>query len=428
MTVAGPQTPSGVVRVSGAKNAGTRLMAAAMLTTEKVTLLNFPTELVDARHKARFIADIGGEIILDDNLDQAEIKCGNISAASLTDFNYPIRTTYLLAAGQLHRSGVAFIPYPGGCNLGARKYDLHLMVWEALGCEVLLKENHIEIRCAPGGLRGSEIVFPITTVGGTENAVLCAAVAKGTTRIRNAYITPEITNLIELMELMGARIHVHGVSEIVVEGVDSLRGATCRVMADRIEALTWIIYAALSGGDILIEDVPFESLDIPLIHLQAAGIDIFRNKSAAYVSPKCFLHGSIQPFEVACGTHPGVISDMQPFYTLLAMKGAGRSLIVDYRYPERVGYLNELQKFAPGSLSWEAGLSAVIRVDGTRNFQAANANSTDLRGSMAVVLAALLAEGESRIDNVGMALRGYNNLAKKLAGLGVVANFSYKEA
>lgn len=419
LRIVGPQIPKGVVRVSGAKNAATRLMAAAMLTDEKVVLQNFPTELVDARHKARFIERIGGEVVFRKNEDLCEIACRDLDASGLEEFDFPIRTTYLLAAGQLVRGRTARIPYPGGCKLGERKYDLHIMVWERFGCQVTEHEGFIEMVRPVDGLVGCEIVFPISTVGGTENALLCAVVARGVTRVRNAYITPEITNLIELLRLMGAQVEVHGVSELVIQGVASLHGATCRIMADRIEALTWIVYAVLSEGDMVIEDVPFEAMEIPLIHLQESGIDFFRNRSSVYVSPKCFLHSSIQPFELSCGTHPGVISDMQPFFTLLALKASGKSLIVDYRYPERTAYLRELQKLAPGAIRWESSNTAMIRITGPVEFQPASVVSTDLRGSMALVMAALLAKGESTVENVSMALRGYNRLQEKLESLGI---------
>ncbi|NJM97996.1 MAG: UDP-N-acetylglucosamine 1-carboxyvinyltransferase, partial [Phormidesmis sp. RL_2_1] len=265
MRIHGPQVPTGVVQVSGAKNAATRLLAAAMLTDDTVGLLNFPTELVDARHKARFIEAIGGEIAFDANVSSAFLDCSKLSSKELGNYDFPIRTTYLLAAGQLHRQGIAFIPYPGGCKLGDRKYDLHLMVWESLGCYVEEKAEHIKVS---GYLKGGEIHFPISTVGGTENALLCASVAKGKTQIHNAYITPEIENLIDLLQLMGAKISVQGISRIEVEGVSYLRGATIPIIPDRIEAITWLIFAAISGGDILVENVPFSMMDIPLLHLR----------------------------------------------------------------------------------------------------------------------------------------------------------------
>ncbi|MBE9061263.1 UDP-N-acetylglucosamine 1-carboxyvinyltransferase [cf. Phormidesmis sp. LEGE 11477] len=413
MQVAGPQVPSGTVRVSGAKNAATRLMAAAMLTDEPVVLLNFPTGLVDARHKARFIEAMSGEVTFDTPGSTAFLNCADFEARQLEDYDFPIRTTYLLAAGQLNRQGIAYVPYPGGCKLGDRKYDLHLMVWESLGCRVEEKSDHIEVS---GRLLGGDIHFPLSTVGGTENALLCTSVAKGTSRIHNAYITPEIENLIDLLTLMGAKISVRGISLIEVEGVEQLRGATIPVIPDRIEALTWLVFAAVSGGDVLVENVPFSMMEIPLLHLQKAGIDYFANSTSVWVSARAKAQADIQPFEVACGTHPGIISDMQPFFTLLALHAKGRSLVVDYRYPDRTAYLEQLSKIYSDSITFESGK---IVIEGSKKPTGAVVTSTDLRGSMALVLAGILAEGESEVKDVTMALRGYDQMKEKLASLGI---------
>ena len=420
MNVCGSQVPSGKVRVSGAKNAATRMMAAAMLTDEPVYLLNFPTELVDVRQKARFIEALSGKVHLEKTSSSARFDCSQLKPTSLDDYNFPIRTTYLLAAGQLLRQGKAFIPYPGGCNLGNRKYDLHLMVWQALGCRVEEKLDHIEIT---GQLRGADIHFPISTMGGTENALLCAAIAFGKTRIYNAYVTPEVENLIDLLTLMGAKITINGTSLIEVEGVNYLRGATIPVIPDRIEALTWIIFAAISRGNILVENVPFQSMEIPLLHLRKSGLDYFASSNSVWVSAESISEYGLQPFEVACGTHPGIISDMQPFYVLLGLHSVGRSLVIDYRYPERTAYLEQLSLFYPGCIQWAPGK---IVINGNSQPAGASVTSTDLRGSMALVLAGIIAKGESQIDKVHMALRGYDQMQQKLAALGVQVHINSK--
>lgn len=415
--------PVGKVRVSGAKNSATRLLAAALLSDEDVTLQNFPTKLVDVGHKVTFARLIGAEIDVDDEREEVRVNARNLLSKELTrdQFDVPIRTTYLLAASQLARGGVARIPYPGGCPIGpgsagGRGYDLHIMVWRALGCVVEERDDHIEVM-AGDGLVGGEINFPITTVGGTENALLCAAVAKGTTQILNAYITPEIEDLIALLRRMGASIDVHGTSHIMVHGHDgTLGGARMPVMADRIEALTWIVYAILSGGQLLIEGVPFDSMTAPLLHIEHAGVDLFRNSTSVYVSPSTLAEGHVQPFELACGAHPGVISDMQSFYVMLGLVGSGTSRVYDYRYPERIAFVAELAKLVKGDhLEAERGK---ITIHGPAQFVPGVADSTDLRGSMAAVIAALCAPGRSVINNVHMALRGYNDLEVKLSKLG----------
>jgi UDP-N-acetylglucosamine 1-carboxyvinyltransferase len=385
-----------------------------LISDEIVHLANFPTRLVDVRYKAEFIESIGGVVKFDSDEQSCSINAEQLKSELATSYSIPIRTTYLLAAGLLKRFGIARIPYPGGCNIGNRAYDLHIMLWEKMGCDVEEKRDYIEIKSRK--LHTFDISFPISTIGGTENALICASMLPGRSTIRNAYISPEVADLIQFLQAIGADIRVTGNSFVEIVGKATLRGTTFTVVPDRIEALTWIIFAAIAGGDVLVENVPFDHMQIPLIHLKEAGVDVFRNTKDAYINPNCFINKTIQPFELACGTHPGVISDMQPFFVLLALKANGISRVYDYRYPERTAYLNELSKFCPDALSWEPGK---ITIRGPVEFKGADVTSTDLRGSMALLLAALLAGGQSTIQKVHMALRGYNNLIEKLAQLGI---------
>lgn len=187
-------------------------------------------------------------------------------------------------------------------------------------------------------------------------------------------------------------------------------------MPDRIEALTWIVLGAVTGGNVLVRNVPFDTMEVPLIHLRDCGLDLFRNSSTVQVSPACVGPHGIQPFELACGTHPGVISDMQSFYTFLALFANGRSVVYDYRYPERIAYAHELARFAEGAIDATPGR---ITIRGKAKLKGATAKSTDLRGSMALIMAAICAEGDSCVEGIELALRGYNELPKKLAALGV---------
>lgn len=415
--ITGGQIPKGKVKVSGAKNSATRLLAAALISNEKVILENFPTELVDANYKFDFIQKCGGKLNINRETEIIQIESNDLKDIVLDDYNYPIRTTYLLVAGLIKRNGVAKIPYPGGCKIGNRGYELHIMVWEKLGAKVEEKDDYIEVT-APKGFTPAEIDFPISTIGGTETALICASIAKGKTTVKNAYISPEVQNLIDFLKTLGVKIKVIGNSFIEITGKEYLQGSIFEVMPDRIEALTWIVYGILSGGDITIEDVPFESMEIPLIHLYDAGIDFYKNSKNIHITSDCLQNGIIQPFELATGTHPGVISDMQPFYVLLGLHADGISRIHDYRYPERIKYCEELSKLYPNQIKWEKGL---ITTHGEHKVKPINAKvcSTDLRGSMALVISALLAKGTTEIANIEMALRGYNKLEKKLNQLGI---------
>lgn len=413
--IQGGQTPKGTVRVSGAKNSATRLLAAACISDGEVKLENFPINLVDAQHKIRFLKEIGTSIAIDKENESLLINSDNLNCVELDLYDYPIRTTYLLVAGQIKKSGMAKIPYPGGCKIGSRGYDLHIKVWESLGCVVTEKPNYILVEGEK--FIGGEIKFPISTVGGTENALICGAIAVGTTEIINAYITPEIEDLIDFLKRMGAQISVNGSSHIVINGVDELKGTIKSVMFDRIEALTWLVYAVMAKGEVVIENVPFSSMEVPLLHLKEMGIDFMRNSNDIYFSPKCLKNGHVEAFELACGAHPGIISDMQSFYTLLGIIAQGDSRIFDYRYPERIAYADELQKMLTTPVvETEKGK---ITTRGPGVFKSAEVTSTDLRGSMALVIAALCAEETSVVNEVEMALRGYNNLSQKLSSLGI---------
>lgn len=419
VAISGPQVLNGTVTVSGAKNSATRVLAAALLSSGQVTLRNFPLLLEDVKAKISFMRSMGANIEENFANSELEISASSISTDKIEDFDLPIRTTYLLAAGALAHNQHVKIPYPGGCKIGSRGYDLHLMVWKQLGCRVEECPDYILV---DGQLKGGVIDFPISTVGGTENALMCAAVAEGETLIRNAYITPEVSDLIAFLREMGANIVQEGSSHIRIQGAGGLlRGASFNIMPDRIEALTWIILAAVTGGTVLIQNVPFETMEVPLIHLRDAGIDLYRNSNTVMVSPSCIGPHGIQPFELATGTHPGVISDMQSFYAFLGLFANGRSTVFDYRYPERIAYARELEKFAPNAVNAEPGK---IIVHGPNTLHGAHADSTDLRGSMAQIMAAICAEGASQVNDVELALRGYNDLPEKLASLGVSAQWS----
>ena len=418
------QTPSGEVIVSGAKNSAIKLLSAALLSEEKTKIENFPTQLIDVFYEINFIRQFGIDVVIDHIADAIMITPNTYRKVEFSnmDMNLPIRTTYLLAAFQLLREGEAYIPYPSGDNLGLRGYDLHLVVWKQFGYDVNLEENYIYLK-KQNAVRSIEINFPYFSIGATENALLCASINNSITIINNAYISPEVYDLISMLKLMGVRIRILGGSCIEIEGNRNLRGVNYTVMPDRIEAITWLIYGILSGGEIMIKNVPFESLKVPLIYIGYSGVDILKSSDTILINKSCVGRYGIQPFEMACGSMPGIISDMQPFFVLLALKARGRSLIVDYRYPERTSYLQELNKFVDKPIAFNE--KGYIRISGPVHFGTAVANSTDLRGSMAAILAALLSEGEghSVILNPNMALRGYNKLAEKLSNLGILIDF-----
>ena len=416
--VEGVQIPKGSVKVSGAKNSATKLLAASLISEKITTISNYPTELVDVKEKIRFIKDSGGCIFTDSEEDTIEINPLNFQYTKLSSYDYKFRSTYLLVPGLLKKSKIARIPYPGGCKIGNRGYDVHVMIWKRMGAIVMEKSDYIEVKLN-SELKGTTIKLPISTVGGTENAIICGCIAKGKTVINNAYITPEVLDLISFLISMGAEINVVGNSYIEIFGKSDFESTFYSVMPDRIEALTWLVFGAISAGNIIIKDVPFNNMKIPLDHIKESGLDFFRNFKNIMLNKFCYPANSILSFEIATGSHPGIISDMQPFYTLLGLHANGSSRIYDYRYPERIAYCNELKKIYKKQINSEIGL---IKVDGKNNFNSVNnvnLNCTDLRGGMAVLIAAFLNDGVSQINDFDMILRGYNKLQFKLNSLGL---------
>ncbi|MBN2070238.1 MAG: UDP-N-acetylglucosamine 1-carboxyvinyltransferase [Candidatus Krumholzibacteriota bacterium] len=410
LTISGAQKISGTVRISGAKNSATRLIAAAMLTDRQVRISNFPSSLEDVKNKLSIMEKLGVTIEL--GPEEVRIEASRIGN-ELDDYSTSIRTTYLLAAGQLRHNRIARIPYPSGCAIGERKFDLHIMLWKSMGCVVRERESFIEIES--DHLKGSDISFPFPTIGGTENALLCGVLASGRTRVFNAYISPEVFDLIQMLRSMGAKIKVKGNTFIEIDGVELLNGTSYRVIPDRIEAVSWIVAAAVTRGELIIQDVPFSFMEVPMIHFRDIGINSYTSGDALYINHHDFHEHYINPFEVACGVHPGVISDMQPFFTVLATQAEGNSRIIDYRYPERFVYVSEMEKLG-GTFDLKKG---EVKMRGPIRFKGTEVSAPDLRGGAALMITALIAEGKTTINGYSTIRRGYNNLADKFDSMNI---------
>lgn len=402
-----PSRLGGEVRISGAKNSALRLLAASILTDEEIVLQNYPASLLDAEVHVEMLTCMGKSC----NVGHEAISI--VESQSLTDLsNYQgrsIRNTLLVLGALTTRFGRGAVPLPGGCKLGERKYDIHVILLEALGARVW-EEGDILLAEAPKeGLKGTDIHLPIRSTGATENAILCGTLAKGRTRVWNPHIRPEILDLIELLRKMGAKIEVRGQESIIIEGVEHLSSATHLVMPDNIEALTWLVGAVITKGDVLIRDFPFEHLEVPLIHLRESGVVIYRNGSNAIVRG-----GDVYPVEISTGPYPGINSDMQPLFAVLAAVAKGRSHIIDLRFPGRYGYMHELAKMG---VKFEVEEN-LLRIDGGAQLIGSSVAALDLRAGAALMLAGLIAEGETEINDAWQIFRGYNRLNEKLKVLG----------
>ncbi|MEM7568814.1 MAG: UDP-N-acetylglucosamine 1-carboxyvinyltransferase [Pseudomonadota bacterium] len=402
-----PSILNGKVRVSGAKNSVLRLMAASILTPEAITLSNYPATLRDAQVHTEMLKALGKSCDVSDTT-----LCITETAALSTDLKWDgrsIRNTLLILGALVARTGRGSVPLPGGCKLGERKHDLHVMLLEALGARVWEEDGRLNAQ-ASGGLQGADIHLPIRSTGATENALLCASLAQGTSTIWGPHIRPEIIDLIDFLTAMGADITVYGQERIEVIGAQRLGGVKHRVMPDNMEALTWLIGAVITGGDVEIFDFPTKHLEVPLTFLRESGARFHVGDESLIVRG-----GTCYPVEISTGPYPGINSDMQPLFAVYGACARGQSRIVDLRFPGRYGYAEELAKM--GLLYSDDDNLLTIR--GGADFKGARVRALDLRAGIALTLAALVADGETIIEDAWQIERGYDRIIPKLRALGV---------
>ncbi|MFT0858598.1 UDP-N-acetylglucosamine 1-carboxyvinyltransferase [Ancylobacter sp. G4_0304] len=413
LRVSGPSALNGEVALSGAKNSALRLLAASLLTSGTVTLTNYPSELLDAQLHVEMLDALGKscELISADEIRIAEVS---VPQSRLEWTRRSIRNTLLILGALTARTGAGSVPLPGGCKLGERKYDLHVMLLEKLGARVWEDGDYLCAE-APNGLIGTDIYLPMRSTGATENAILTGCLAKGVTRLWNPHIRPEILDLIALLRKMGAKIRVFGQEHIEITGSEGLHGAEHRVIADNMEAITWVVGAAVTGGDIEIRDFPYDDLESVMVHLRAAGARFYRGDTSLIVRG-----GTCYPIEISTGPHPGINSDVQPILAAWGVKARGESRIVDLRFPGRYGYAEEMARM--GASYEEDG--DMLRIHGNGGaLKPATVRALDLRAGAALSLCALMAEGETVITDAWQISRGYVNFAEKLTSLGATCRW-----
>lgn len=409
---------NGKVKVSGAKNSVLRLMAASLLTDEPVVLLNYPATLLDAIVHKGMLEALGKKCSSDATtlrIEECEYPQSNLKWEGRS-----IRNTLLILGALTARTGRGAVPLPGGCSIGAsggeRAYDLHVMLLEKMGAKVYARAGFLVAEAPKGGLQGADIQLPIRSTGATENAIITGSLARGVTRIWNPHIRPEILDLIDMINAMGGQISVYGQEHIEVIGQPALRGVTHEVVPDNVEALTWLVGAAVTDGEVEIEDFPFEHLEVPLIFLRESGARLYRHENNLIVrNCNCY------PLEVSTGPYPGINSDMQPILAVYAAKARGQSKFVDLRFPGRYGYAGELAKMGLNSNTD----GNMLVVDGGANLVGAEVKALDLRAGIALSLAGLFADGETVIDDAWQITRGYDRFFEKMQSLGAnIRHFS----
>lgn len=401
----------GEIPIAGAKNACLTLMPATLLTDQPLTLTNAP-RLSDIRTMTALLQSLGAEV--------ASLQDGQVLALSSHDLDnhtadYDIvrkmRASILVLGPMLARDGHAVVSLPGGCAIGARPVDLHLKALEAMGAELDLREGYVHAKAPPGGLKGAVIDFPIVSVGATENALMAATLARGTTVINNAAREPEIVDLAQCLRRMGAQIEGEGTATITVEGVRSLGGATHPVVTDRIELGTYMLAPAICGGEVECLGGRIDLVAAFCEKLDAAGIDVTETERGLKVSRK---NGRVRAVDVVTEPFPGFPTDLQAQMMALLCTAEGTSVLEERIFENRFMHAPELTRM--GSRIEVHGGHATVT--GVANLRGAPVMATDLRASVSLILAGLAAEGETIVSRVYHLDRGYEKVVRKLRGVG----------
>ena len=407
--VIGGSTLKGSVSVSGAKNSALPCLAASLLTGEPMILHNVPyvRDLITMR---RLLEDLGARILV------PELRTHSISASTVDSFEAPyelvktMRASVLVLGPLVARYGQARVSLPGGCAIGQRPIDLHLKALEKLGAKIDLKGGVVD--ASASRLQGADIEFDSVTVTGTENIMMAATLASGTTRLRNAACEPEILDLAGLLIKMGAKIKGAGTTEIIIEGQPQLGGAEHIIIPDRVETGTLLAAAAITRGELEIRDCIPQHLEAVISQFRNIGVEIERDTTRLFVRASKAMRAASISTEV----YPGFPTDMQAQYMALMTQAEGDSEISETIFENRFMHVSELQRL--GADVRVNGNS--VRVSGPRALTGARVMASDLRASASLVLAALVARGETRIERVYHIDRGYEAIEEKLCSVGAI--------
>ena len=409
--IRGGRPLNGKIEISGAKNSALPCLAATLLTAETVTLHNVPyvRDLITQR---RLLEDLGATVLT------PELRTHKVTANNIQIFEAPyelvktMRASVLALGPLLARFGQAKVSLPGGCAIGTRPIDLHLKAFEELGAVVSLESGDVIARAPEGRWKGAELTFEKVTVTGTENVMMAASLAEGTTIIHNAAMEPEIEDLAELLNKMGARIRGAGTETIEIDGVETLGGAEHTIIPDRIETGTFIVAAAITGGELEIKNCVPEHIAPVIAKLREAGVEIEEiNPSTLLVRRNA---GGLKAKDVTTEPHPNFPTDMQAQYMALMTQAEGTSVITETIFENRFMHVGEMQRM--GADIHVAGNTATVR--GPAKLTGARVLASDLRASASLVLTALAAEGETLIDRVYHIDRGYETIVRKLRSVG----------
>ncbi|MEZ5676415.1 UDP-N-acetylglucosamine 1-carboxyvinyltransferase [Thalassovita litoralis] len=402
---------NGSIPIAGAKNACLTLMPATLLSDEPLTLTNAP-RLSDIRTMTTLLQSLGAEV--------TSMQGGKVLAMSSHDLNnltadYDIvrkmRASILVLGPMLARMGQAVVSLPGGCAIGARPVDLHLKALEAMGAELELRDGYVHAKAPAGGLKGGVVEFPFASVGATENALMAATLAKGTTVLKNAAREPEIVDLADCLRKMGAQIDGDGTSTITVQGVDRLGGATHPVVTDRIELGTYMLAPAICGGEVLLEGGRIDLLNAFVEKLDAAGVNVTETPAGLVV---CNRGDRVKAVDVVTEPFPGFPTDLQAQMMALLCTADGVSVLEEKIFENRFMHAPELTRMG-AKIDVHGGTA---KVTGVERLKGAPVMATDLRASVSLILAGLAAEGETIVNRVYHLDRGYERVEEKLGNVG----------
>lgn len=404
--ITGGKRLQGTIKVSGAKNSAVALIPASILASSSVTIGGIP-EISDAWTLKALLEEIGGEVTFENG--QMTIDPSKMLAMPLPNGNVKkLRASYYLMGAMLGRFKKAVIGLPGGCFLGPRPIDQHIKGFEALGATVTNEHGAIYLRADE--LRGAKIYLDVASVGATINIMLAAVLAKGRTVIENAAKEPEIIDVATLLSNMGAKIKGAGTSVIRIDGVEELHGTNHTIIPDRIEAATFMIMAAAIGDGVLIDNVIPLHLEAVIAKLREMGVRVDEDEESIFV-PK---QGPLQAVDVKTLVYPGIPTDVQQPLSVLLTQATGSSKVTDTIYTARFKHIDELRRM--NAKARVEGNTAII--EGPTALEGSTVTATDLRAGAALVLAGLLAEGETEIHDIHHIERGYSSLINKLCALG----------
>ena len=402
---------SGEIPIAGAKNACLALMPATLLSEEPLTLTNAP-RLSDIRTMTELLSSLGAEVTsLQDGKVLAMASHGPINTRAEYDIVRKMRASNLVLGPLLAREGHAEVSLPGGCAIGARPMDIHTNGLEAMGAEIELRDGYLHAKAKGGKLKGAVIDFPFASVGATENILMAATLAQGTTVINNAAREPEIVDLANCLRAMGAQIEGDGSSSITIEGVDRLHGATHRVVSDRIELGTYMLAPAICGGEVELLGGRIDLLSAFCEKLDAAGIEVSETERGLKVARR---NGRISAVDVTTAPFPGFPTDLQAQMMALLCTAEGTSKLEEKIFENRFMHAPELIRM--GARIDVHGGHATVR--GVEKLRGAPVMATDLRASVSLILAGLAAEGETRVSRVYHLDRGYERVVDKLSAVG----------